>query len=253
MNGSYNHLNLSYLMKTTSLIAVFLFVFQLGFGQSEKRLHGKVINNGFPIGGIDVINPSNSALTVTDASGRFSIMAKVGDVLIFAGKNYTTTRISLKQKDFDKSGIETALDKEVIQLVEVEISKEVDDVKLDTPTVAPLRSVDNILNSATNVMVYNGSITHGLNFVAIGKMIGKLFKGKDDKTLANVDTKDYVADNFNKDFFLNTLKLKEEEIGIFLEFCYADPKATTIANNNNILEVTDFLISKNEAFRKVKE
>lgn len=240
-------------MKTTSFIAVFLFVFQLGLCQSEKLLQGKVSTDGFPIAGIDVINQTNSTLTVTDASGKFSISAKVGDVLIFAGKNYTTRRIFLKQKDFEKAGMEAALNQEAIQLVEVEITKETDDVKLDAPTAVPLRSVDNILNSPTNTMVYNGAINHGLNFVAIGKMIGKLFKGnKDDKAVANVDIKEYVSDNFNKDFFLKTLKLKEEEIGIFLEFCYADPKATIIANTNNILEVTDFLISKKEDFRKLK-
>lgn len=240
-------------MKTTSFIAVLLFVFQLSFGQSEKLLQGKVINDGLPIGGIEVINQTSGTVSVTDASGKFSVSAKVGDVLIFAAKNYTAKRITLRQKDFEKTGIETALNQETIQLVEVEITKEDNGVKLEAPTAVPLRSVDNILNSPTNTMVYNGAINHGLNFVAIGKMIGKLFKGnKDDKAVANVDIKEYVSDNFNKDFFLKTLKLKEEEIGVFLEFCYADPRAITIANNNNMLEVADFLTSKKEDFRKLK-
>lgn len=240
-------------MKTAPFVALLLFVFQLGFGQSEKLLQGKVMTDGIPIGGIEVINQTNSTVAVTDASGKFSISAKVGDVLIFAGKNYTAKRIRLRQKDFEKKTIETALNQETIQLVEVEITKEVDDIKLEAPTAVPLRSVDNILNSPTNTMVYNGAINHGLDFVAIGKMIGKLFKGKKgDKAIANVDVKEYISDNFNKDFFLTTLKLKEDEIGIFLEFCYADPKAATIANNENRLEVADFLISKKEDFRKLK-
>lgn len=252
MKGLYHFLISNELMKTIPFVALLLFVFQLGFSQSEKLLQGKVMTDGIPIGGIEVINQTNSTVAVTDASGKFSISAKVGDVLIFAGKNYTAKRIRLRQKDFEKKAIETALNQETIQLVEVEITKEVDDVKLEAPTAVPLRSVDNILNSPTNTMVYNGAINHGLNFVAIGKMIGKLFKGKKDNAIANVDVKEYIADNFNKDFFLTTLKLKEEEIGIFLEFCYADPKAATIANNENRLEVADFLISKKEEFRKLK-
>lgn len=242
-------------MKITSLVALLLFAVQFAFSQSEKPVHGKVITEGFPIGGIEVINQTNSAVVVTDASGKFSIPAKVGDVLIFAGKNYTARKIRLKQKDFEKTGIETAMDQETIQLIEVEITKEVDDVKLEPPVVEPLRSVDNILNnSPNNMMVYNGSIKDGLNFVAIGKAIGKLFKGKKkDKVLSNIEMKEYVSDNFNKDFFLNTLQLKEDEIEIFLEFCYADPKTANYINNNNVLEVTDFLKSKKEEFRKFKK
>lgn len=241
-------------MKITSLVALFLFAVQLAFSQSEKPVHGKVTTDGFPTGGIEVINQTNGTVVVTDASGKFSIPAKVGDVLIFAGKNYTARKITLNQKDFGKTGVETNMNQETIQLVEVEITKEVDDVKLVPPIVEPLRSVDNILNnSPTNMMVYNGAIMHGLDFVAIGKMVGKLFKGKKkDKVMSNIEIKEYVSDNFNKDFFLNTLKLKEDEIEIFLEFCYVDPKMVTLVNDNNVLETSDFLIAKKEEFRKLK-
>ncbi|TPD70665.1 hypothetical protein [Flavobacterium microcysteis] len=240
-------------MKITSLVALFLFAVQFAFSQSEKPVQGKVTTDGFPTGGIEVINQTNGSVVVTDVSGKFSIPAKVGDVLIFAGKNYTARKITLNQKDFGKTGVETSMNQEAIQLVEVEITKEVDDVKLVPPIVEPLRSVDNILNnSPNNMMVYNGSIKDGLNFVAIGKMIGKLFKKKKDKVITHVEMKEYVSDNFNKDFFLNTLKLKEDEIEIFLEFCYADPKMATLVNDNNVLETSDFLISKKEEFRKLK-
>lgn len=240
-------------MKITSFITLFLFAVQLAFSQSEKPVYGKVTTDGFPVGGIEVINQTKGSVVVTDVSGKFSIPAKVGDVLIFAGKNYTTRRITLNQKNFGKAGVETNMNQEAIQLVEVEITKEVDDVKLQAPVAVPLRSVDNILNSPTNMMVYNGAINQGLNFVAIGKMIGKLFKGKNkDNVISNIEMKEYVADNFNKDFFINTLKLKEDEIDIFLEFCYADPKMVSLVNNNNVLETSDFLISKMEEFRKLK-
>ncbi|THD30176.1 hypothetical protein [uncultured Flavobacterium sp.] len=240
-------------MKITSLIALFLFAVQLAFSQSENPVHGKVTTEGFPTAGIEVINQTSGSVVVTDASGKFSIKAKVGDVLIFAGKNYTSRRITLNQKDFGKTGVETNMNQEAIQLVEVEIKKEVDDVKPEPPAVAPLRSVDNILNSPTNMMVYNGAIIHGLDFVAIGKMVGNLFKGKKkDKVISNIEMKEYISDNFNKDFFLNTLQLKEDEIEIFLEFCYADAKTSTLINNNNVLEITDFLISKKEEFKKLK-
>lgn len=240
-------------MKTTFFVAVFLFVSQLGLCQSEKLLQGKVLDADFPIAGIDVINQMNSSVNVTDASGRFSIRAKAGDVLIFGGKNYITKKFLLTKEDMEKSILEVLLNQEVIALEEVEVTKTVDDIKVEMPAVTPLRSVDNLLNSPTSNLVYNGSIADGINFQAIGKLIGKLFKGKkDNKEVFKVKINDYISDNFDKNFFLKTLKLKEEEVMIFLEFCYADPKAATIADNNNILAVTDFLISKKEDFLKLK-
>ena len=248
-------LNLFNGMKTTYIIGLFLLVFQTVFSQSEKIIQGSVINKDFSVFNIDVINQTTSKITSTNFDGKFSILAKVGDVLIFGGKNYVTTKIFLKKEDFEKGILKVFLNQEIIALAEVEVTKTVDDLKIEAPIVAPLRSVDNLLNSPTNTMVYNGSIQDGLNFVAIGKLIGKLFKGKseDKKEINKIEIKEYIAANFNKDFFLKTLQLKEDKIALFLEFCYADPQAEISAQNNNILQVTDFLLSKKEAFLKLKD
>lgn len=242
-------------MKTNYLIAVFLLVFQAGFSQSEKLIYGTVSTTDLPISGIDVINQTNLKTAVTNFDGKFSILAKVGDVLIFAGKNYSATKIFLKKEEFDKETIDVLIYPKIIELEEIEVTKVVNDVKIEAPIATPLRSVDNMLNSPTNTMVYNGSIQDGLNFVAIGKLIGKLFKGKsDDKNgIQKTEVAPFINANFNHDFFKKTLKLKEDEISLFLEFCYADEKAEKAVANNNILEATDFLITKSEEFKKLKD
>jgi hypothetical protein len=50
--------------------------------------------------------------------------------------------------------------------------------------------------------------------------------------------------NTTKKFYLETLKLKANEIELFLQFCEADPKSKTIAANDNTLSTMDFVRQK---------
>ncbi len=238
-------------MKTTFL-AIFLLLFQIGFCQSDKLIQGKITSESFSIPGIDIINLSTNKSAVSNMEGKFSIVAKSGDVLLIGGKNYYTKKLFLKEEDINQKLLQIEIKQEIIELETVEITKEIR-ANLGEQKFVTTRKVDDLLNSPTNQLVYNGSIADGLNLVQIGKAIGSLFKDKDKKTAYNrIIFSDFVAKNFDKTFFLKTLKLREEEIPLYLEFCNADLKSETIAQNNNILEVTDFLISKKEEFSKLK-
>jgi hypothetical protein len=50
-----------------------------------------------------------------------------------------------------------------------------------------------------------------------------------------------VKNSCNQKFYLETLKLKANEIELFLQFCEADPKSKTIAANYNTLRLMDFV------------
>ena len=47
--------------------------------------------------------------------------------------------------------------------------------------------------------------------------------------------------------------LKPEGVALFLEFCDADPKSKNILDNNNPLSLMDFILTKNEEFKKLAE
>ena len=85
-------------------------------------------------------------------------------------------------------------------------------------------------------------------------MIGKLFSKE--KEIVKVELppvvfKDLVRNNFSSDFFNKTLHLKEEEVGLFLEFCDADPKAKLLEKNYNQLALLEFLLQKSDEFKKL--
>ena len=52
-------------------------------------------------------------------------------------------------------------------------------------------------------------------------------------------------------FYLENLKLKEDEIDLFIQFCETDPKSNQVIKDNNILSMMDFLTIKNKEFKKL--
>lgn len=236
----------------TTFLAFFLLIMQSVFCQSEKVILGQITVDSLAISGIDVINMTNVNATITDYDGKFRIAAKAGDIILVGGRNYRTLKIRLTQHDMDQKMLAIALQPEVIQLEVVEVRKETP-MDFGAQKFTSERSVDNMLNSPRNQMVYNGSIADGLNLIKIGKLIGNLFKNKDKRSATKeVVFKDFVAKNFPNYFLVNTLHLSEDEIPLFIEFCSADARSETLAEGKNILEITDFLLSKKQEFDQLK-
>ena len=106
-----------------------------------------------------------------------------------------------------------------------------------------------------NKDVYTGEIANGMDFMQIGKMIGKLFKSKNPenkKAQETMNFKDYAKANFNESFFTKTLKLKPDETSRFLEYCQTDPKSKTVIEKNDELAILEFLLAKKVEFDTLK-
>ena len=55
----------------------------------------------------------------------------------------------------------------------------------------------------------------------------------------------------NYSFFANTLKLKDDEIKLFLVFCENDSKSRSLMAPSNQFQLIDFLISKNKEYKRI--
>jgi hypothetical protein len=124
-------------------------VFQLGFSQTEKLIQGKILCENLLLQGIEVLNLASKRTTITNTNGRFSILAKAKDTLMF------------------------------------------------------------------------------------------------------IEFKELVKKTNDENYYLEILKLKPDELGLFIEFCDADPKSKTILENTNPLSLMDFLLTKNVEFKKL--
>lgn len=241
-------------MKTKLTIAFFVFLFQFGFSQTEKLLQGKVINNENPVEGIEVINLMAKKITTTDAVGHFAISVKAKDVLVFISKNYIQKELFIDKSQMDKNNIIVSVLKKTEQLEEVVItSKTTPSIDTNLHKIMDKKYFDDAQSSPKNRFVYNGLIENGMDFNRMYKDLLKLFGKNKDHIKTNVrmvEFKEYALANSNQDFFVKTLKLKPEETTSFLAFCDADPQSKIIAENSNILDLLDFMLSKSIEFKK---
>ena len=107
-----------------------------------------------------------------------------------------------------------------------------------------------------SVQFNDGSIPNGMDFIAIGKMIGRLFKNKDKinvKPKEPVQFRTFLAQSYSTDFLINSLKLKPEEVEGFLNFCSFDSKSKDAVENSDKLVLLQFLIAKSEEYKKVNQ
>ncbi len=241
-------------MKATFLFISLFFFFFIGFSQTEKIISGKVVSGEMPLSAIDVINVTTKQMATTDSKGNFTVAATVNDEIYILSKEYNDRRLIVNHAIL-KSNLIIELEKKPIELEEVKIEQkalgsykvsqaDIDAVKLEKQITRPVNS-----------SVYTGEIVNGMDFVRIAKGIAKLFKNKNkDTKIAKEEIvfKDYVTDNFQEEFYIKTLGLKKESIFIFIEFCDADPNSKLLVQNQNSLEMMDYLITKNKVFKELK-
>lgn len=238
-------------------IAFLLFVFQIGFSQSEKLFKGTVLSDNFPMAKIDVVNFNSKKSTLTNNEGKFVLAGKLGEILIFIAKGCDLKRVVIDAEMMLKQDNLVILVKKPEELQEVLIVKipsirlskdqQFEQSKLDE------LAMDKIQKTLKNPGVYDGQTT-GLDFIKIANMISRLF-ANEKKTVKEesppIVFKDLVKNNFKSDIYSKYLHLKEEEVALFLEYCDADPKARLLEKSNNKLVLLDFLLLKHDEFKKL--
>lgn len=245
-------------MKVNLLVVLFLFFFQFSFSQKEEMLKGKVFNQNLPIKGVAIINFNTKAQTSTDQFGNFSIPAKTDDLLVFISKEYQLKKLLVNEKLYDEKGLAVYLNLKPEELEEVVITK-IPSLKLSGTKGYEQGKVDEItLDKAASkprTGIYDGTIENGADINRIfGMVLGLFIKDKEPPKEKGPEIEFAVLakNTCNQKFYLETLKLKPDEIDLFLQFCDSDPKSKKLIKNSNVLSMMDFLSAKNIEFQKIK-
>lgn len=221
-----------------------LILFQNSFSQVETQFQAKIICDDLPLQGIEVLNLTSKKTTKSDTNGKFSILVKAKDSLMFVSKDYYYKKIVVDFDDLDDDNFIVSLVKkpEVLDEVVVFSIKKFPKIKFDK-NIANQIKIEKEANNPKPYGVYDGTIVNG-----IGTSIDLPFGKKKKKQIM---FKELVRKNYNETFFLETLKLTSDEIGLYLEFCDADPLSKTISATTNPFIIIDFLMRKNNEFRKM--
>ncbi|WDF63863.1 hypothetical protein [Flavobacterium sp. KACC 22763] len=246
-------------MRVKLLTTISIFTYQISVSQTEKVLNGKVLSQNIPLNKVEVINKTAKTSTRTNELGEFSILVRPQDSVLFFSKDYFFKRLKISQENIDQNNI-------IVNMILK--PEELDEVLITTikfPHVGPTAEVsDSIaLQRASRDLrkytgVYDGTISNGMNFGAMGAGLLGLFKKEENsnkkpkKKTPELDFKTFAEATCPLDFFTKDLKLNPDEKTLFLEFCTADPQSEIILKKKNLLYTMDFLFAKNEEFKKLK-
>lgn len=229
-------------------ITLFLFYFCCFQNCFSQNIKGKVTANNLPIGNVEVINVSSKEVVATAAEGTFEIKATTSNWITFYHKEYDIVKIYIDSLfDYNKI-LEVQLFQKSTKIEEVIVEKQQPFLK-GLKTGMPV-----IPYNKPNVNFSDGTVYTPFDFMAIGKLIGGLFKNKDKiklKPKEPVQFRAFTAQSYSTDFLINSLKLKPEEIEEFLNFCSFDPKSKEAVENSDKMILLQFLIAKSEEFKKL--
>lgn len=242
-------------MKNTITLVFILFFKLLSFSQTRTQVHGRVLSQDNPIKNADVINYTTKKSTITNENGDFYIEATIKDHLIVISDNYQDSKIIISHFNIDKDPLLIQLEKKPIEIEEINITTKLKTASFVTYEDLAMARITKEQARPKNDAVYTGVITNGMDFVQIGKMIGKLFKNKKKskhQEVKEIDFNTYAKANFTEQFFSKTLELKSEEIELFLQFCEADSKSHEVMTSGNKFLNLNFLIIKKAEFLKLQ-
>lgn len=259
----------------------FLLLFLIGFSTtifSQNRkievFKGVLVCDSLKVERATITNTTLETNTISDDLGFFSIYAREGDTIVISSVTFDTERFVLKAADFKKLISVIHLTMKINQLDEVKVGAfkltgdlvyDAKRIKVKPPIKADLSSIDfknleitGVKTTLNLAMPREADISLGANFIKLGKNLFSLFDSKADfvppKPVKKYNSHEFVIEmkeRFSPDFFQKKCSIKEEEIGLFLEYCFSEE-----INENQLLEkvnglaLIDFLIEKSIAFHK---
>ena len=260
-----------------SLITNFLFA----QGIERKVLRGIVVVDSFDVENITVRNISSNVGSKTDIDGKFSIRARATDTLFFESPSFISQKYILTQKDFWKEELEIRLHVKITELDELVITPYtlsgnlIEDTKriqvygdgfavIDAKKIMhyedDVRSGAPINSALPSVFAPNGS---NFNFLAMAAGLVSLFikpsfskshskrvyEERRIKALQSKSYSDHLFERFSHNFFVETLKIKNEDIPMFMSFSELNVyELSPLLKPENELKLIEYLIKKASEF-----
>ena len=242
-------------MKVKLLVTLFFVYGQFCFSQTIK---GKVVYNNYAIPNVEVINSTQKKITMSDADGNFLITAKANDILVFISKQHQLRSFTVNPLLFTNGELLVELILNAEELNEVLVTT-MPSIKLSKDQKWEQGKLDQytLEKNAQKLKVTGVSshtIENGTDLMRIGGMILGLFikeKDKEKKALPKIEFIAMAKNSCDQKFYIETLKLKPDQIDLFLQFCENDPKSNALLQDSNDLAVMEFLIKKNNEFKKL--
>ena len=275
-------------MKNSILLFFILVITQIGFSQGIERkvLRGKIVADSLEVENLTVYNITSNVGAITDVDGKFSINARATDTLFIQGLSYDSKRYILTDKDFWLPVLEIKLHVKITELNEIIITPYTLTGNLNEDTkriqvygegfakidakVVKYYDDDIRLGTPENTAMPNVFAPTGVNLlgivVGIANLVGikgnpksnseRVFEERRIRDLQSKSFSEHMLERFSHNFFVETLKIKNEDIPMFMSFAELNVyELSPLLKAENELKLIEYLINKSEEFKlqKAKE
>ncbi len=225
------------------LKSILLFLLFLPITIYSQTISGKVYDSETTINTLSVLNTSKKILTYTDEDGNFEIEASIKDTLSFRSLFHHNKTLVVTSVHFNDILV-IELKKIVNELDEVLLKDKAQEKKFDSVEIQTTMNNQLKADIKNNPHLYNSYKSGGMDFVAIAKLIGKLFKRKkkQNEYIINISYNEFnelfCKDNFfDEKLLTRDLKIPINYKSLFFEFC--DAKGI---NNKLLLKENKFIL-----------
>ncbi|APY07402.1 hypothetical protein BWZ20_03400 [Winogradskyella sp. J14-2] len=224
------------------------------FNLSAQTLKGKVYDTKTVVKDMKVINKTQNILTITNNDGDFSIQAKVNDTIIFQSIFYHPLEVVLKQSHFDDVTI-FEVDEIISELNEVKITNEKKN-KFDSISYYATIKTEQKHLSKKPLVKSGDNLMPTLDLKQLYKGISKLLRKRKNENIENKIPLDYqelesffaTDDFFNKELLTLDLKIPENNINLFIDYCAKKGVRKELLKDKNKMQLLEELVVHSQLF-----
>ena len=214
--------------------------------------------------GIVVYNVTASQGTITNVTGTFFLNVKLSDEVVIQSVQFAPVTITIDRGIIESKKMNVTLRENVTQLNEIVVSPSslTGNINVDVQRL-PVQDMqrDSLINFSPyvagmyadagphkNVALDDETWRYGLNFVNLFKAL--IGKRDADKSQFATTAKDDLTEMYSNAFFKKNLDIKEENIGLFIDYVSAQGLNENMLRKGNELNLIQFLLKERDDFKE---
>lgn len=271
--GSIRSLTINYLqMKTFTYLLLACLVLPLSiFAQKSNRIiiDGKIENEQNDVEGIAIYNENSGLGTITNTEGGFQIEAQEGDMLLFSALQYQKFRVIVDMGIIKERKLNIYMNEVVRELEEITVTPydltgnvrvDVARIKVQVPeldenlfTPMAFEAFEfkaDLASPVVNEAVPEPDFQHGIDMANVFR---KIFLNRQNaQQRMPTSMEDEMKKIYGNEFFQKNLNIPKEDMGSFIAYCETQGLTDQLIQNNNQIELLDFLMLKCKTFNVEK-
>jgi hypothetical protein len=250
-------------MNKKTLVIVLLIILWTPFFAQEKNISGTVKCDTTFLQVINVLNLSNMTGTATDKNGKFNIQAKVGDSILFSSLVYVNRFIKIAPEHFNTGELQVYLEPDYEQLETVTIDPRLK-INYGNPyvpegTVFDEDKISKKLGPDSRKLTDPTDRFSGVNFIGLLRNLtrkSRLNKKREEqeilrKRLEIQRLPQKLVNTYGQSFFTEWLRIPQDEIFTFLEFCLNNGLSNELETSE--IRLVDFLLKNSKSYLELKK